>query len=494
MKRLWPKLTIAFLLGYFVLLWINLHHLPIPWIDEVGYLDPAWNAWKNGTFASNLWPHQGADTQFMAHLPVLQWAHYLTFTLLPHSIWFTRLPLSILFLLGSLIWLKWLKFNGVSGFVLFLWALLFLCDRSVFEAARSMRMEVLELAFTGLAFWSIWKRRFGLLGLSIGLLAFTHPKVWAIGLVLGVFGFWVGSGSNRIRLLVAASLPLIGYLVQINGDVVGWYDQLVSHGSDHTIASIPGNRVWQHFVGRYQLYQPVSKTFTQYYHVQCYVPVTQWLALIVAIKQLVQYGRARFEPKLPLLALVYVINQVYWFAVVGPFQKYNMVVLAMGYSLFLMEASKLPVWEGVKAKWRLAILVLIPVIVAPVAMRHAGALVQWDARDTRQFNQWLFDRVDPNEKTLIVECASAWYESRHRPNVDFQFQFFLFNNRFSDYDRVIYITHDDLPFKKTATYEPPQRMKRYLGVSPGGVTHSGLHLYELNQTNFNSLIEDWRRK
>lgn len=495
MTRFWQRLTLVFFCGYFVLLWLNLHHLPIPWIDEVGYLDPAWNAWKTGTFASNLWPHQGADTQFMAHLPTLQWVHFCTFTLLPHTIWFTRLPLSIVFLAGALIWVRWLKLNHLSAFALFVWATLFLCDRSVFEAARSMRMESIELLLSGLAFFLVRNKKFGWLGLTLGLLMFTHPKVWVIGFVIFTYGFVVGSRSNRWRLIGGAIAPLVGYLVQINGDVTGWYHQLVSHGSDHTIAGIPGNRLWQHFVGRYQLYNPVSQTFDTYYHWQVYVPVIQWLALIAAIRRVLLFiQNRRSEPNVPLLAMVFVINHIYWFALVGPFQKYNMVVLAMGYALFLMEVAKLSSRTKQSKQLQYTYLMMLPLVVVPVALRHAGAILQWEERDTKTFNTWLFEQIDPTEKTLLVECASAWYETRKVSNVDFQFQFFLFNNKFEDYDKVYYITHRNLPFKKQVTYEPLSASERFISVDPGGVTHDGLHLYLLSEPDFNSLVEEFRRK
>ncbi len=51
----------------FIPVLVNLAYIPIAWVDEIGYLDPAVNLAANGHYASNIWNIPGAD-QVLLHI------------------------------------------------------------------------------------------------------------------------------------------------------------------------------------------------------------------------------------------------------------------------------------------------------------------------------------------------------------------------------------------------------------------------------------------
>lgn len=486
------KFLFWFSLAFAVFSLICLHLIPLPWIDSVGYLDPAYNLINHGTYATRLWPHPGTETFFFAHLPMLQVVHSISFLIFPdHWVWCIRLLPLLVFFAGAWFLYRILRMWQLHPLLIAIAMVLFLCDKAVFEMMRSMRMENLELLFLTASLFLIYRNKHPwLVALLAGLLALTHPKVWMLALLLFAWVFFKSTNvRQKILLFLSALAPALVFMALSGFDFEGLYTQLFLHGKDHTASTVPGSWWYKHFIGRFLWYDQTSKTFSWYYETQFYVPLLHllaWFPALLAFKN----GSWRNDP----LPLFFLGNEIYWMLVLGPFHKYNMVLLAMSYLLLIRHFG--PRWLSFlqKPAWRFAVLPLLLLFAFPVYSRFGTALVQWNERSPKAFTHWLEEalKAQPHERILLIEPSTAWYYAIQHENIDFQFQFWLFNNRYEDYDRVYYLHNQPLPdHREEAIYQP----ENLFGISRPlpGMTHKGLRLYRLNKLQYEALI-DWERK
>lgn len=473
---------------------LTLHLLPLPWIDSVGYLDPAWNFINNGHFASDLWPHQGTDRIFLAHLPALQWVNMLSFLLFPdHWVWAIRLLPLLLFYGGLYFFYRLMRLEQFQPWVLALVLAFFIIDKAVFEMMRSMRMENMELfLLAGILYWTAKGVKKEWTALFCGLLVVTHPKAWMLALIGLIYLLVIdGKNSKRLLYLLLSGLPALMYLASAGFDLQEIYQQLIVHGRDHTIDTVPGNRVFKHFIGRFLYFDQGSRTFSWYYENQFYVPFLNLLALYFAFRSLIR----KFDFRSQLPEIMFIANQLYWFAVLGPFHKYNMVLLLLMYFIIGKQLNGMKFRIAMPPKRAYLTLLMLLFFAFPVYSRFGGALLQWNERSPAAFNAWLHEQIKPSkdERILIIEPCTAWYYAIQHQQVDFQMKFWLFNNQFKNYDRVYYLhQHPIEGYEALSTYEPPSLMPSFR-LQLGGMTHFGLKLYQVDEKMFDALIE-WERK
>lgn len=489
------KIFRALFLLFVILSLLTLHLLPLPWIDSVGYLDPARNFIEYGRFASDLWPHQGTDRIFLAHLPALQWVNMLSFLLFPdHWVWTTRLIPLLLFYGGVFFMLRQMRFEQFQAWVLALVLAFFMMDKAVFEMMRSMRMENIEFFFlAGILYWTRKGIQREWTALFCGLLVVTHPKSWMLALIGFVFLLWSEKDNyKRLLWMLLAAFPAFLYLLSARFDLHEIYQQLIVHGRDHTIDTVPGNRFFKHFIGRFLYFDQGTRSFSWYYENQFYVPLLNVLAIFISVRNLLR----QFDFRKNLPEIMFLGNQLYWFAVLGPFHKYNMVLLVLMYFILGRQLNRLDIWQSIPFKRGVFLILVILFFAFPVYSRFGGALLQWNERSPAKFNAWLHEQIQPSaqERILIIEPCTAWYYSLDHENVDFQMKFWLFNNQFTDYDRVYYLHQQPIKgYTPLASYEPDPMIPSFR-LQSGGMTHYGLKLYEVDEALFDDLIEWERRK
>src|SRR5210317_2577737 len=149
MERRWANRSWAiFFLVYAILGIINLDTLPVAWTDEVLNLDPAVQHTISGEYRSALWPNPNSDVIFAGYLPLIQWVHHITLSVLPLEIFWIRLPFFLLSLLSIWLFQKILKPKiSDNAIILTILTIIVFLDKTVFEMNRSMRVEPLLIFF-----------------------------------------------------------------------------------------------------------------------------------------------------------------------------------------------------------------------------------------------------------------------------------------------------------------------------------------------------------
>ena len=486
------KALMVFILGYFGLYFLNLHTLPLGWLDEAGYIDPAVNLLQKGKYASFNWRHEGANEFFLAHLPMISVVHLINLSILPIDIYTARLPFAILFMVAMYWFWKVHKDIYKTGFLTaFLVLMLYMLDRGVYEIMRSMRMESIEIALLGPIIYLFYKKKNLLLAAFLcALLFLTHPAVWAIsGLIMAYIFFNLQGWGKRLLSAIIFIAPTVIYIALTDFNFDGFYNQLIMHGSEHTADEVPGNLIYNHFIGRFMEFHLGGDNFRWYYTTQPYVIVFNLLTFLycgfMTYKAVKQKDFNNY-----FLPVIFLVNQLYWLAVVGPFYRYNVPSLYMMYlmlpAILMWYSNKLKLYTfTVSIKARILIfLVALPFIAYPFVGRNAIALLQRPARTPYPVFNWLDKEMyTPDKKILIVDTDVLNYYAYKYDNVYYSIKHWTCNNYcFADFDEVYMVTKDLEPpnAKLISTYEVkyPQWYEKFI-PKKGQQTYDGLKLYRI---------------
>lgn len=227
------RLFHIFLVLYLLLGLLNLDTLPVVWNDEVQNLDPAVQHLQTGNWVSWLWPNPGATERFASYPPFIHHWHRLMLVFLPLKPFWVRLPFLLITCLSLWALFQILKRSDSKAYWALGFTLLFAWDRSVFEIARSVRVEPLAMALLIAYAWgpsSLWLRSF-----LLCLLPACHLLLAPLAL-----GMFIYEGIKHPKILDRARLlsPAIGIgiylLYHYNWDISNAYQQMSYQIAKHS--------------------------------------------------------------------------------------------------------------------------------------------------------------------------------------------------------------------------------------------------------------------
>lgn len=429
MKRYVLFFLWIYLIAYTVLLLLHLDKIPLVWFDEVMGLDPAVNLVFKDGYRSMIWPQTGTEDHFMAYLPVRFIFHSAHLSSLPFTVFWQRLPW-VLYFLTSVVLILWAARTQTSDWsVILLLAFLFINDKTVFEVARSMRVDPLSLMFLAFTAVVYFKQKYIVQSVLASILVFIHPNLWWIALVL-FFDAAIKYNNLKKRRYFVPNLLWISplfflavYLWSIDLNVDALYTQLFEHGSKHSAEGGIANRLKAHLFDR----------FWPYYKTQPYMPLFILFGLISAVYRTV-------KKKAQVWDLALIGTHIFWLLILAPFYRYNAVLLLLTIISLLPYLPKLK--ENIYAFGFVVLFILIHP--ANVMARHAMAITQSQERDPKPVLSWLQDELT-EEKTLIFGHDIAYYAVAKDRQKDYM-MFNLLPTKFdyADYNKVMVLSSDSI--------------------------------------------------
>jgi len=419
------------LLSYFVLYGalalFNLDRIPIAWIDEAYFLDPAIQFLKTGVYSSKIWPQEGTEKFFFAHFPVISLVHIVNLSLFPWEIFYVRLPFFFIFGIGIYFYYRWLRDGWKLSNV---WCLIIVClfinDKFTGEAQRSVRTEAIELMLMSIVFWRISTSKNGLWTVFfLSLMTLTHPKLWGMVVLLFVYVCWDYRKSKELVFFpLVFLLPVLLFLAWGNFDFILLKQQLLPHATEHSTSFGWWNKLYDHFIGR----------FWPHYKTQPYVPVIFVLSLFFSARSIIKNWLAKEN----LAEWCFLATNLYWFFVLGPFPRYDPILLFFSYAIcgknlhFFAE-------RWMPSRWGVVcFLIMFPLFSFVFLSRQGAAILQRNERDLSKVLQWYdsFFSKKGDVKILLVDDSSCHYYAINHPNMEYASVFSLHKFHFDEYDEV----------------------------------------------------------
>lgn len=466
-----PVLLLVLGILYFSLCFWILPYIPIAWIDEVMFADAAKNLAQTGNYFSRLWEQPKTEEFLIGHLPLWQLLLAIWYKIFPTDLFWTRVP-GILLYIGFAI-LAWVYYkNSLSPEIAAVLTIACLGDKAIFEAARSVRMDMLgavlfmAIAAGEKAKWSIYLR-----ALFCGLLALVHPNFWPGAGIL--FFSLLMENKGHWRLFIPCLLPIVLYLIWIFPWIYLIEVQLVSNGADHI--NIDGSfltKASDYFYLRY----------FRWYEIQQVLPL---LYLYTLAASLILFPGVKQSRKWTILLFV---QTLFLMLVMGNYPRYNLPVVLTVWILLPWLLLKIPGFSGGKKLPGIVLFSLIAFSFYPLLSRTAIALYQKEERKTEPVLAWLKKELPDNQKSLLIDEAVGYYLQQE--NIDFSLIHTKEKFNYSDYPGGIYwltyFTDTVTGMKKVSEYYT--NSKPLPSTIPARQTYKGLKLYKVEtETAWKSL-------
>lgn len=427
---------VVYLVAYTLFLFLNLHLMPLAWVDEIAGLEPAVNFIQGNGYSSKLWPYDGADELFLAYLPLQGSLHILFIKILGFSIYTVRLPYA-LFLLGTgFIFFKNLRLKKIHLLYALILSTLLLNEKALFETARGIRIEPLATLLIGISFYGIFSRRYFFTSISIALMLLLHPYVWPLCLVLFIYLgrkhsdvnhpslLWIRPNIHWIPIILVGLLYLL--FIQFNFELL--ISQFSAQAERHSATRSIGGQLYDHFIER----------FWPYYKTQPHIPLIIYVAFFRSVYQL-----AHRQAKIADFTLLF--THLCWLIFLSPVHRYDSILTVLSlYSLIpFIQALHTPKMKLAPLLISLGFLTVS--FIDPVS-RQALAYIQKEQRNPKEFLTWLEAKI-PVGSSIISGHEITYYLSAEKRDLDF----FLFNTTpyrfdFKAYDNLLLIA--DKPLEK----------------------------------------------
>lgn len=441
---------------------------PIVWIDEVMFVDIGRNLAEGKGMVSKLWHFEGSETAVLAHMPL--WQIYLGawYLVLPDTVFMSRLPGFFTFFCTLLFAFLYFKQQVHTLSLALLFTLLLAGDKAVFEAARSMRMDILGAAlFMALAALKTNRKRAWLTALVSGCLVIVHPVFW----IAAAFFFtdvWVWKKYNWKYLLLPV-IPILLYILYIRTHIDLLPDQLMANGGNHRAALYPG--FFQRLMAFFQI------RYFAWYEAQQLMPILIILSLIAGAVLFVSKKELRFWSLLIWAQFVFLLFTV------GDYPRYNLpltlsvwCMLPVLFPLILPDAQ-LKRWpNGIRFSAWVCMLVLA---MYPCISRSVSTMVQKEEKNPDLFLAWLHAQLPASEKTLIVDESIGYYG--RSPHQDFTLVHTMDKFNFKDYPGGVYCLcyKPDTDIENSFMAEYKVEPKLYIPFLPKAISYAGLRLYRI---------------
>ena len=455
----------AYVVLYFLLLFFNLHLIPIAWLDEVMCLDPGFRLANGQGYNSYFWPQKGTEDFFLAYLPIQPLMHYLHQLVLPFDIYWVRFPWSIYLLLGSIMFYASMRKLGLSTLFSVGMLLLIINEKSLFETTRGVRVEPLMFLAICSAVYVRIKNRSLLQSIVSTTMVFMHPDVWSIALVLYLDATYRSYKAHKrsTKTIAVVLTPLIGtflFLLFIDFDIVSFIGQFLHQGNDHSASGNVFHRLHAHFIDR----------FWPYYISQPWIPTLVYAALIYAISNIIKKQEN-------YLSYGVLITHLVWCSILGPFPRYNSILIVI--SLLVLAKPMYAMWMNLKPNIaHTALLGLCILSCADVVIRHTMAIVQREERNPYAVIHWLQEELPKEDTYLITGSDIAYYAMAE----DTTAGYFLYNippykYDFNRYNRLLLLLDNkDSTCTQLAEYHIVQS---YWSKMFGKKTYKDLYLQEV---------------
>jgi hypothetical protein len=464
----------------FTTMLLNLNKVPIAWIDEIMNIEPAWQYLQGNGFIGKMWPHEGAESAFLAYLPLCSFIHFIDLSLFPAELFYTRF-LWLLFLgISCLYMFKYIvaRYMTVEAIIYFI-VCVFVLDEGINNSLRNGRIELPAIAIMSVLFYlSIRNKRPSIQAVLISLLLIAHPGLYPIAFIFS-FNLLTKKASilKRIQYVVSiAFFPMI-YLLLADFNFQNIYQQLVMHGQEHDQTAVQGNAFYLHFVERFlpiYKYQPYMLIFNIIMHISCLYNII-----------------FRWNPRNQLLEWSYLFTSIFWFFTLAPFYRYTSVLTFL---MFLHVPSlmqrifslfgylKFSLKTGNKVQLSLMFALLL-VIAMPFSVRHYYTFKQWPERNEYKVYSWLENSMQHHtkKKNLIIdEAIGFYYTMNHADAYEFTLPYALHKYDIRNYEHVYYLSFRNTPklsnlistYEVSGQAELPTFGKKIL-------TYNGLKLYEV---------------
>jgi hypothetical protein len=465
----------------FLIMLLNLNKVPIAWIDEVMNIEPAWQFLQGNGFIGKMWPHEGAETVFLAYLPLSSFIHFIDLSLFPAELFYTRL-LWLIFLGISCVYMykyivaRYLTIQPAIYFIICVYVL----DEGINNSLRNGRVEMPAIAIMSVLFYlAIRNKRPSIQAILISLLLIAHPGLYPIALLFALnLISKKASILKRLQYIVSIAFFPFVYLLLADFNFQQIYQQLVLHGREHDQTAVQGNAFYLHFVERFlpiYKYQPYMLIINIIMHVSCLYSII-----------------FRWNPRHQLLEWSYLLTSLFWFFTLAPFYRYTSVLTFL---MFLhLPYLKFSLKTGNKIQLSL-MFVLLVFISIPFFVRHYYTFKQWSERNEYKVYQWLDQSMQhqTNKKNLLIDEAIGFYYTMKNPEAyEFTLPYTLHKYDLSDYENVYYLSFREAPkqSKLIATYEINNTTNKAINGRKV-LTYNGLKLYKVETQ---AALEELKRK
>lgn len=441
---------------------------PIVWIDEVMFVDIGRNIAEGKGMISRLWHFEGSEIAVLAHMPL--WQVYLGawYLLLPDTVFMSRLPGFFTFLCTILFAFFYFRQQVHTLSLALLFTLLLAGDKAVFEAARSMRMDILGAAlFMALAALKSIRKHAWLSALISGCLVLVHPVFW-IASAFFFIDVWV-SKKLEWKYILLPVIPILLYFLYIRTYIDLLPVQLMANGGGHRAAQYPD------FIQRLMAFFHLR--YFSWYEAQQLMPILTIISLIAGALLYVSKKELRFWSLLIWAQFVFLLFTV------GDFPRYNLpLTLSVGCMLPILFPLILP--DAQFKKWPTSIrfsawVCILVLAMYPCVSRSVSTIVQKEERNPDLFLAWLHAQLPASEKTLIVDEAIGFYG---RPtHYDFTLVHTMDKFNFKDYPGGVYglCYTPDIEIENSFLAEYKVVSKRHIPFLPKAVSYAGLRLYQI---------------
>jgi hypothetical protein len=474
MKCRWANRSWAiFFLIYAVFGLINLDTLPVAWTDEILNLDPAVQHLITGEYRSAIWPNPNSDLIFAGYLPLIQWVHHITLSLLPLEIFWVRLPFFLLSLLSLVLFKQLLQIKiGRDAILLTLLTIIVFLDKTIFELNRSMRVEPLLIFFTLFYLYLKEKNQSVFLRfLLLGFLWMGHLYVWPLVLAFVINEVRLSKIKQSAIGLVVFLIPSILFLSQLNWEITPIKEQLFHQVAQHRInetdlkSSPLMNSIWFRFYPHYKE-QPLmpmiylASILSVFYILIKNISLKKWNA-----KTLYYLGFTG------MLILIFVF--------MTPQYRYLPLLLILGI-----------LWAPFKLNHRLTTIILV-LLCGNLSLsflgRHTAALAQRESRNPLPVFDFLHKHIEGETPLILGESIGYYYAYRDIPKnvkrLTYGLNFYPQHQDWSQHDKVYLLTkkvrknEESIAYykSKNETWELPKWAKKF---AKGG-TYDGIYIYLL---------------
>jgi hypothetical protein len=441
---------------------------PIVWIDEVMFVDIGRNIAEGKGMISRLWHFEGSEIAVLAHMPL--WQVYLGawYLVLPDTVFMSRLPGFFTFLCTILFAFFYFRQQVHTLSLALLFTFLLAGDKAVFEAARSMRMDILGAAlFMGLVALKSMRKHAWLSALISGCLVLVHPVFW-IASAFFFMDIWVWK-KYQWKYLLLPIIPILLFLIYIRTHIELLPGQLLANGGDHRAGQYPDliQRIIAFFQNRY----------FSWYEAQQLMPILTLISLIAGALLFISRKELRFWSLLIWAQFIFLLLTV------GDYPRYNLpLTLSVWCMLPILLPYLLP--DTQLKKWPVTIryaawICVLSLAMYPCASRAISTLAQQEERNPTLFLSWLHAHLPETEKTLIVDEAIGFYS--RKPHQDFTLLHTMDKFNFKDYPGGVYwlCYQPDAYIGHTHLAEYSVQANWQIPFLPKAVSYAGLRLYRI---------------
>lgn len=453
-----------FLIGVYALFaLINLQYLPVVWLDEAANLEPALNYINKGQYAAKSWATPGAEEVFLSYPPAISWLHILSLKIFPFSVFWIRFPFLILHLVAVLLLYqvlnKYIKIKAPGAAIL---ASFFLFDKAVFEISRAVRAETIMLFLLALLFIFYYRKANPFfIGFIIGLLILTHLNAWPMAGIFGLYYLFFQRPKQWPLFLIAALLPVILYLIFIDFNVHGLYQQMFVYSGEHAAKGNIWIRVQNGFLFR----------FFPVYKEQPWLPILHLLMVFAAIRGLVKSKGSDIWSAIFIVAdliqmLAMSANYRYWI----PVYFVGIIVLAQ----YLKEVG-----FGFKIMLQWYFIPVYLLLLYPFLSRHTLGFLQRPERNPDEAVRFLEKNIPNAKNTLVFGDEIGLYMAGKYPQLDFGHTLEPDHFNFKDYQKIYYLSHQNYSqLHCLDSFQPPTlHLPQWTYKLGKGGTYSGMKIY-----------------